>query len=326
MRTLAFMLLTLPGVLFAGQGTVLFNQAYKTEETDPQGSIPMYRAALNAGLTADLARAAHWRLFFIFKDQESYGLALREADYLPPTARSQIVTSIRDRHSLKPEIVDGYLAALREISSSDSAKRKSAAHNLSQIHEVAPPSLKRRILLDLSENEFEEAALTLVQKEGNDTEGQLREADLLIFMGRNTEAETLLQKLYIKDELNSEQKTRIVYLLGRSRRDSGRDIELFRTAEQYAEGDERARMRALAAYSLLRQGYAEQARAMMRGVPIARDADIELLDLLLRAEIDQEKKAIRSLVARRATLKEIVRKRRDSYLASRALKFIGERD
>ncbi|MCE9599240.1 MAG: hypothetical protein K8S54_14855 [Spirochaetia bacterium] len=327
MRFLVLILaLAVPHAAFAGHGTVLFNQAYKAEESDPEGSIPMYRAALNAGLSADLARAAHWRLFFIFKDQESYGLALREADYLPANARSQIVASIRERYAVKQEIVDRYMVALREVSSSDTSRKKSGAHNLTQIYESSPPSLRRRILLDLSENEAEETALTLIQKEGEDTEGLLREADLLVFMGRNAEAEKLIQKIYIQDDLSSEQKTRIVYLLGRARRDSGRDIELFRTAEQYAEGDERLRMRALAAYGLLRQGYPEQARALMRGVPIVRDADIELLDLLLRAEIDDDKKAMKSLVARRSTLKEIVRKKRDSYLASRALKLIGGRD
>jgi len=319
-----WLVLLLPSQLLAGHGTVLFNQAYKMEEANPQGAVEVYREALAAGLTNDLARAAHWRLFFIFKDRESYADALRECDYLAPTARQQIVDVIRERHDLKNETLERYVESLRGLVSGDREKRKAAGRELTKVYASAPRSLRKRILLDLSENGASESALTLAQQGDGTPEAKLGECDLLIYLGKTAEAEKLLRTMYESSDYSTSEKMRIVYLLGRARRDSGGDIEMFRVAEEYADGDERMRMRALAAYGLLRQGYLLQARGMMRGLSSSKDPDVQLLDLLLRAEVDGEKKALRDLQNRRDSLKGAVRKHRDAYLAQRALRLLGE--
>jgi hypothetical protein len=319
----AILFLLLATSASAAPGTLLFNQAYKLEETDPAGSIDVYRSALAAGLPADLARAAYWRMFFIFKDQENYGMALQTSASLPPSARAQIVESIQERYALTRQTLDDYVRALTALVSRDPEKKKNAADALARLHSKSGPAMQKRILQDLAENQMEELALTLIPESSTDPDSVLRKCDLLVFLGRHAEASKLIQGIYASDDFTTSQKYRAVYLLGRSRRDTEDEAILYRTAERYAQGDDRIRMRALAAYSLLRQGYAEQGLDLLRGHRLPADPDIQLLSLVLRAEVERDTSALRELRSKRDSLKSIVRKRKDAHLAQRALRVPG---
>ncbi|HMY45077.1 MAG TPA: hypothetical protein PKX74_06345 [Leptospiraceae bacterium] len=312
------------GTLLAGNGTLLFNQAYKLEETDPSGAVEIYHSAIQAGLTTELHRAARWRLFFIFKDQENFPEALRESEYLPASARTQLVEYIRERYSPSKTAFESYLSGIRLIISSDSEKRNQGAVQLEKIYSTSDRLFQKRILLDMSEHGSAERALNLIRSSGKDTASVLRECDLLIYLGRLYEAEQSISKLLAnqKDDFSTEEKMRLVYLLGRARRDSGPDVEMFRISEKYATGEEKMRMRALAAYALLRHDYPVQARALMKDNS-SSDPDVQLLDLVLRAEIDRDPQALRTLQGKKESLKSTVRKKKDAYLAQRALRLIA---
>lgn len=323
----ALLFLLLSTSASAAPGTILFNQAYKLEETDPSGSIDVYRSALAAGLPADLARAAHWRMFFIYKDQENFGMALQTSASLPPSARVQILDSIQERYALSKQALDEYVRALIGIVSRDREKKTSAADALARMHPRSSAAMQKRILQDLAENQMEELALTLIPESTEDPESVLRRCDLLVFLGRHQEANRLIQEIYTSEDFTAAQKYRAVYLLGRARRDTEDEAILYRAAERYARGDEeRIRMRALAAYSLLRQGYAEQGLNLLRGQRLPSDPDIQLLSLVLRAEVDRDPAALRELRSRKDSLKSTVRKRKDAQLAQRALRVPGVMD
>lgn len=307
----------------AAPGTIIFNHAYKLEETDPAGAVDLYKSALGAGLPADLARAAYWRMFFIFKDQENFGQALHVAASLPASARAQIVEAVQERYALSKPSLEEYIKGLTGLAARDTEKRGAAAELLVRLHGKSSPALQKRILQDLAENQMEEKALALIPESNTDPDSVLRRCDLLIFLGRNAEANTLLESIYTSEDFTTAHKFRAVYLLGRARRDTESEAILFRTAERYAQGDDRVRMRALAAYSLLRQGYAEQGLDLLRGQRLPSDPDIQLLGLVLRAEVDRDAAAVRELRARRDSLKAAVRKRKDANLAQRALRVPG---
>lgn len=319
----AVLILFLCSSAHAAPGTIIFNHAYKLEETDPAGAIELYRSALAAGLPGDLARAAYWRMFFIFKDQENFGQALHTSASLPPSARGQIVEAVQERYALNKASLEDYIRGLSGLASRDQEKKNAAGDLLVRLHAKSSPALQKRILQDLAENQMEERALALIPESSTDPESVLRRCDLLIFLGRNTEANKLLESIYTSEDFSTAQKFRAVYLLGRARRDTESEAILFRTAERYAEGEDRVRMRALAAYSLLRQGYAEQGLDLLRGQRLPSDPDIQLLGLVLRAEVERDAGAVRELRARRDSLKAAVRKRKDANLAQRALRVPG---
>lgn len=319
----ALLLLFVVHSVQAAPGTAVFNQAYKLEETDPAGSIELYRSALAAGLPADLARAAHWRMFFIFKDQENFGQALQTSLNLPPSARAQIIETIQERYSPGKQALEDYVRGLAGLASRDPEKKKAAADSLGRLHGKSSPAMQKRILQDLAENHMEEFALTLIPQSATDPDSVLRRCDLLVFLGRGQEVSRMIEGIYTSDEFTTAQKFRAVYLLGRARRDTESEVILYRIAERYSEGEERIRMRALSAYSLLRQGYAEQGLDLLRGQKLPSDPDIQLLSLVLRAEVDQDPAALRELKGRKDSLKAAVRKRKDAYLAQRALRISG---
>lgn len=323
---LPFLTMIFTAGLVAAPGTILFDRAYKLEETDPPGSLELYQSALSSGLAPDLARAAYWRMFFIYKDQENFGRALHISSLLPPSARAQIVEAIQERYSLSRPQLDTYVRALVNLAATNADKKSSGAAELESLYKKAAPAFQKRIVQDLAENGMESRALALLSDSENDPDSILRRCDLLVYLGRYTEASALIERIYSSDEFTSAQKFRTVYFLGRSRRDTETEPFLYLAAARYGNDEERVRMKALAAYSLLRQGYAEQAHDLLKGEKLPRDPDIQLLWLVLRAEVDRDTTAVREIRARRDSLKATIRKRKDANLAQRALRIPGVLD
>ena len=314
-------------------GRPVFEDAYAAEQERPDDAIELYRRALEMGLGRDLALAARWRLFYLYRKQQRYGEALDMAGKLGSDRKlknvlDDLYTEIGGRFKIAPEAARDYAAGLKLLVRKE---REAALLEFEKVLRKHPENekLRRDITSRLIRGGGSGQALTLLEKIGARSDGsaQLAQADLMVKLKRDAEAETLLETLARSPDakLEAAERSHVCYLKGRlSRRTRSHSdaVAWFRLAAveamQADESELQARMQGLAAYGLYRGGQNVQALALMRGLPASDDADVELLRLVLRADVAGDEDALRRLRAQKNELQ----KRRQTTLVREALRIL----
>ncbi|MEQ9364013.1 MAG: hypothetical protein RIF32_07215 [Leptospirales bacterium] len=333
------------GVLHArdrSPGRPYFEQAYAAEKETPADAIELYKRAIAAGLKPELVRAARWRLFYLYRKAGDYGEALSTAGHLGSDKK------------LKNVLGDLYkeIAVIYKVSDASAREFALGLKQLARNHDAESTAHFERALRGNVENEAfrlaitnhlmrrgqSGAALALLKKIGYDPGGDkgpadgaaLARADLLVKLKRDDEARQVLMELARSpraSSLESADRSRLFYLLARVDRrakDRAAAVRWFRLAAAQArsadEEDLQSRMQGLAAYELYRGGRKLQARSLLYGSPNTADANVNLLEVVLRADVDREAAALKKLRLMIPQLKS----GRQSFLSREALRLAGE--
>lgn len=332
----ALLMLSAP-LLARESGRALFERAYRIEKDAPEEAIGLYREALIAGLPAELNRAARWRLFYLYREVRDYPAALASANALGQS--SQATADLRRemaQHYGAPiasidDLIAGAAALDRVLRPGTAEAARTAALTEALAHFRAAlqrtpdqPRLRQEILDRLVRANRGVEALALL----DETRGagyELSRADLLLSLRRNEEARSALMDLARSETLTAPaDRARTLYLLGRIERDADRRADAaryFRLAANYSGPDD-VRIAALAAFELYRLGLKPQALALLKGRPVERDGDANLLALVLRAELERNRQAEQALRELRPRLERTPPARR-SALVRRALELAG---
>lgn len=341
-----------PDVFFTGRanlhardrspGRPYFEQAYEAEKKTPSEAIELYKRSIAAGLKPELVRAARWRLFYLYRKAGDYGEALSIAAHLGSDKKLKNVLG-----DLYKEIAAIYKVpepAAREYAIG--LKLLARNHdNEATIHferalrgNNKNEALRRAITNRLIRRGDSTAALALLKKIGYkegraaDESAELARADLLVKLKRDDEARRVLLNLSRTSEsksLDDAERSHLLYLLARvARRSTEREaaVHWFRLAAISARSANdsklQSRMQGLASYELFRGGHKLQARALLYGVPETDDPDVNLLELVLRADVDREEPARRKLRSMAPNLKRGKR----SFLVKEALRLAAISD
>ncbi|MCR9142657.1 MAG: hypothetical protein NXI24_10435 [bacterium] len=327
-------------------GRPYFEQAYEAEQETPADAIALYRRAISAGLKPELVRAARWRLFYLYRQAGEYGEALDVAAHLGSDRKlknvlGDIYKEIAVIYKVPESSAREYALGLKQLA----RKRESAsvAHFEKALRANRDnEALRAAITNQLMRRGHSGTALVLLKKLGYDIHkgekernggAELARADLLVKLKRDAEAEEVLFALARSAagrKLKSAERSHLLYLLARTaRRAKDREavVRWFRLAAvEAAEADEeelQSRMQGLAAYELYRAGRQLQARALLYGIPETEDANVNLLSLVLRVEVDDDAAARKKLRA----MKNELLAGRQSYLTRAALRVAeGRRD
>lgn len=339
----------LTGTLFARAGRAAFEQAYALEKEDPAAAIELYEEALRSGLSAELAKAARWRLFYLHKDQRNYGRALNLSASLGSDKKlknvlNDLYEEIAAYWKISRYAAEQYAAGLRLL---DAGKAPNAVQHFGKAlkQNVRNEGFRR----DITERLLKERRFTdaLALFEGIDhPAARMARADLLVKLKRREEARVLLLALADENtgvaekvsedpkqepapqpQLSDADRAHILYLLGRIHRDGGDRISAvryFRLAARYSDKDGAVRMNGLAAFSLYRDDHKDQALAILREMPgVETDGNVRLLYLILRVEVERDGAAFQSLRNMQGDLIEQQRTGGASYLSDRALKLLA---
>ena len=315
-------------------GRPAFEEAYAAEKEHPETAIELYQKSIRMGLSPELKKAARWRLFYLYRKAGQYGEALETAGHLGSDNKlknvlEDLYEEIAGTFKISDSAAREYAAGLKLIAQDrddESAihfERALAAHSQNE-------NLRRDIISRLIGRGRSSAALALLQKVGRNGNGgngsaELARADLLVKLKRGPEAHTILFDLARVPEkkLTAAERSHLLYLLGRVARrrdDPGAAVHYFRMAAMQADdSDLRGRMQGLASYELYRENRKLQARALLQGMSDTDDADVNLLELVLRVEVDGETDAMNKL---RAMVPELERSKR-SFLVNEALRLAG---
>ncbi|MBE7440401.1 MAG: hypothetical protein HS115_18270 [Spirochaetales bacterium] len=291
-----FMIFSVP--LSAHTGQRLFAEAQQMEAVAPDRALELYEEALQHRLDSKLRRATLYRIKV---------LKARAAPSSEISLTGEAAVAYREGLELLKAGENGYLekfAAAIELATEKEALRLRVARDLAR----AGQADQARIHLEPARRRGPEYTIFYI--------------DLLVSLKSYKKAEEELHWLS-EQEVSAEEKPRILYLLGRLKRDQQNEvgaIRYFRLASGYARGAEADRYRALAAFSMYRLGYAIQARSLLRSLDGPPQSDFKLLDLLLAAEVDGD---IRSLEALKRYVKQMDRSS-PGFLEKRALELAGE--
>ncbi len=318
-------------------GRALFERAYRIEKDAPDEAIGLYREAIIAGLPAELNRAARWRLFYLYREVRDYPAALASAQALGQSsqATADLRREMAQHYGVPAASIDDLIAGAAALDrvvrpqTAEAARTAALTEALARFRAALQrspdqPRLRQEILDRLVRaNRGAEALALLDEIRGAGYE--LSRADLLLSLRRNEEARSALMDLARSETLTtSADRARTLYLLGRIERDADRRSDAaryFRLAVNYSGPDD-VRLPALAAFELYRLGLKSQALALLKGRPVERDADANLLSLVLRAELERNRQAVQALRELRPRLERTPPARR-SALVRRALELIG---
>ncbi len=341
----------LAGSLHARGARATFEQAYALEKEDPAGAIELYEEALRAGLGTELAKAARWRLFYLHRDQKNYGRALNISSSLGSDKKlKNVLGDLYDEIAVHWKIsrfaAEQYAAGLRLLDAGKSAEAvkyfgKALKNNVR--NEAFRRDITERLL---RERRFSDA-LALFESLDHPA-ARLARADVLVKLKRREEARVLLLALARENtsdpekvsenpgqkpqpapvsQLSDADRAHILYLLARIHRDGGdrvSAVRYFRLAARYSDDVGAVRMNGLAAFSLYRDDHKPQALEILRNLPgVESDANVRLLYLILRVEIDRDGPAFQSLRNMQGDLIEQQRTGSASYLTDRALKLLA---
>jgi tetratricopeptide (TPR) repeat protein len=322
-------------------GRHIFEEAYTAEKENPATAIKLYREALDTGLSRELAQAARWRLFYLYRQSRAYGEALETAGELGSDRKlknvlGDLYAEIAATYRIPETAAREYAAGLRMLARNKDADALPHFERALR-HQANNEVFRQEITRLLIQRGRSAQALALLERvsTGQGVAGDLARADLLVKLGRGPEALRLLGDLAVRANADGvpiyiapQDRSQMLYLLGRIVRRTGargEAIRYFRQAAREAAASTpvdpamAARMQGLAAYGLYREGHTVQARSLLETVTLADDFDVNLLLLVLRAEVDEDTIALRKLRALAPELRERKRSGHGSYLINRAL-------
>lgn len=332
------------GVLRALPGREIFERAYNIEKDDPRAAVGLYQQALESKMEPELHKTARWRLVYLFKQLEEYTEALLLVETLGSEKSTKVVQrdirrDMSFRWGLPAAAVESYIKGigLLQKSVAKAVRKRSVVKQPYLVHfrkaiERAPQSqtLRMKITQRLNLSGQGAAALQFLEASLEASPAyHLMRADSLLRLKRGDEAEEALRKVAQSDAtLETAEKARLLYLLGRIYRNRNlheRAVPYFRLAAFYAEGVEKQRQKALAAYSLYNADLPLQAMALLRGLPAEiEDYNIRLLRLVLRVEVDEDFEALQELFRMAETIYEAVGENNASNLVKKAYRLITD--
>lgn len=309
-------------------GRALFEEAYRIEKTRPERAAILYRQALDAGLTADLNKAARWRLYFLCRSQGWYLEAYETLKTVSHKAsiEDSLMDDIKSQWGLRRQSFLNYAKIARSFKKG----RSPSESDLSALRAIYGEGSNRfRADLDrwLKEQGQEAVSVQLASGDKNlsDAESAIRTASYFVDRNDPGKAREALEAVLTSDRLSRDERMRILYLLGRLERltDDGESAVYFRMAANYGSGNERQRQMALAAFSLYRDGLSEQASQLTAHIDATAidDAGMKLFLDVVAADVREDADALARLRAREKDL----RKQRNSFLAERALMILERR-
>lgn len=314
-------------------GMALFELGYKAEEDNqPDQAAELYRRAIAAGLHPQIEAAAKWKLFYLYRklgylEKAVTLLAEMGNPHGIDDVYDELRRDVRYRYQLTDSGAVMFLNSVRLFGSGDHA---GAIQKFHECTKAAPQSrpLRIQIVRILSKaGEAKAAAEFLEELDDSVPEVLILRAENLHARGEVKDAEKIVRRLADTDgELEPDVKFRVLYLLGRITRDNGnfgQSVIYFRQAANYAGGAAADRHVALAAFSLYRAGMPRQAKALLGQVGDGDDANIRLLSLVLRYEVDNDIYAFYELVRMRESI-ERESKGKPGFLQRRAIE-IGSR-
>lgn len=325
-RIAIVIIFTLPTILSAQwPGRASFEEAYRTEEKEPEEAIRLYRRALSLGLEPAIAQAAKWKLYYLYRKTKDLPHAVsllselgqgRQIDVVYDELRRNLKSELR----IQDEAVTAFIQGVRALH----AKNDKDAQKFFRAAVKASPrsmDLRGQIARILSDAGHADDAVEFLDEAESSAEILTLRADVFLATGRTREAEAILRDLAESPNLDDEIKARVLYLLGRvarSRDELEKSARYFRLAGNYANTTEWGRQMALSAYSLYRMGLPLPAKRLLDSTPPGDDENIEILSLILRVEVDGDAKA-------KTELRRVYPKMKEGYLARRARELLDRK-
>lgn len=321
-RTIIAILLFFSVSVLEASGRQYFQSAYRLEKTDPERSLSLYRSALAAGLPADLRKAARWRLFFVARDNGYYRDAYAAMKLIPVTARarSSLYDMVSSRWRLNRSAFHQYYELSTDLKSSSNVKEF-----IEIVLQSRSVELKKDAEQALKSAGYPEPAFLFERYAGNRKELPERLAEVETLYGQNklNEAKEKLVSLINEPGAlqNNSEKKEALYLLGRIERDRKAPhlaVQYFRLAANYSDSSEGRRLASLAAYSLYKQGYPEEAYSLIRYFPEPSDPGMKLFRLVLLADHKNDRESLIAL----KEMKDELSRRKSGFLTNKALELI----
>lgn len=322
---LGLLSLIYPPALEAQSGRQLFEQAYALENRAPERAAELYRAALQAGLSGELASAARWRLFHLLRSSGDFKGAWQAAAALgSPTriaqARQRLVQESAQRYAVAPAAMEALGASFHTTNPEEQAAQLSRAFALG----AGSALFQGEVLRQMFAGGQKERARELLRQSGAGLH-PLVHADLLLSVEELDEAQAIVGSFVRGPASPPAEKARALYLLGRIARqqeDYADAVRYFRLAAGYASGPFALRLNALAAYSLYQGGEGRAALALLSGRDLVGDPDARLLQLTVRADVLGDTRALSELRSLREEIERDLRQTPDHWLKRRARQLI----
>lgn len=231
-----------------------FERAYSIEKENPEEALKFYKLSLESGLEPELRKTALWRIYFILKEKKNFIQAW------------EILSKLNRKQNLENRFFEDveYFTKLNKADFLQlyNSIKKNDNTNVKYYYEKGNSVLKQNILDYYLENNRESliSEFLLIDNSSSSFESKVFLINYYLNNQRYEKAKELLEtisKNYI-DNLNSENKAIILYLLGKVYRE--RQILdssfYFFYAMNYSNSDqEYERNLALALYSFYKSGY-----------------------------------------------------------------------
>ncbi len=310
------------GSALHANGRQFFEEAYRLEKTRPERAASLYRKAIDAGLPAELSKAARWRLYFLYRSQGWYLEAYETLQSVShkSSIEESLMKDVESQWGLRRLTFLRYV----ELASNFKKGRRPGPADISSLRSVYYEGSNRfRSDVDrwLKEQGHEAISVQLAASDRSlsEAEAAIRTASYFVDRRDPEKAREALRPVITAEGLSRYDRMRILYLLGRLERltDDGESAVYFRMAANYGAGKERNRQMALAAFSLYREGLSEQAWRLASHIDATsvEDAGMKLFLDVVAADVQDDPSALARLRAREKDL----RKQRRSFLARRAL-------
>ncbi|MDH5656377.1 MAG: hypothetical protein OEZ34_10745 [Spirochaetia bacterium] len=311
------------GAIFGeGTGMFYFKQAYQIEKTDPSSAAALYRKAISEGLHRKIYNAARWRLYYIYKQLDQFEnavvlLSTFGSGKQIENVRKSLVSQIAYYYSISFEAGDQFAEGL--LFNQQDPDRAFDFFQKALSNSKNNYKLRNDIVKILMRNGRDRDAKNLFSSVSETpADEMISRADILINSKKLNEAGSILYDLARENNsLTDRQKYRILYLLGKiekGKRNEYAAIVYFRQASRYDSNSDAEYSMALAAYALYKQGNVDSAYGLLRDYSLSKDSNIELLQLILKIEVEEDSKSLKKL-----RTKENALKNNNSFLAKQGL-------
>jgi hypothetical protein len=323
------------GLLFAQEGyrgRPYFQEAYSLEKSDPLKAAEIYKKALDYGLDDKMRSAAIWRIYHLYKSNKRYSSAYLMLPKLGSgqgtgKIRSDLISDMMYAWKVDSGTLDIYLNGLTSLASHGKSDYRSSLQ--SAVSRTPGNSVFHQEIADrLIEYGHQDEAFSVIrQSDSTAPSSLLMEADYMISQSRLNEAEAILRKSSVNSSslTSAADKFQILYLLGKIERERNNIYEsvmYYRIAAQYASGEEQNKQVFLAAFGIYKAGYPSQAYALIYRLPESSDFNMNLLSLVLKAQVAGDQSSLAKLVSREKELKDYKNQNGASFLVDQALQLI----
>lgn len=261
-----------------------FEKAYSIEKENRKEALKLYKLSLESGLDPELRKTALWRMYFILKEEKNFLQAW------------EILSKLNRKQNLENRFFED-VEYFTKLSKSDflqlyNAIKKKDNTNVKYYYEKGSSILKQDILDYFLEYNQENliSEFLLIDSSSRSFESKVFLINYYLNNQRYEKAKELLEtisKSYIEN-LNSENKATILYLLGKVYREKQLldSSFYFFYAMNYSNSDEEyERNLALALYSFYRSGYETIAYELVDYISLEpREMLQRLFIAILRAE------------------------------------------